>query len=167
LDGYDELLKLLPIPGKEALDSDMCSRLLWKKLPEDQINAVINGNKYCDIEPAFLGFVSTYLLLSFLIPKHFTVIDLGCAYAPQCFYFSDHKQYIGVDLSVENRFHTDNSIMYIMSISDFIEDYIELFDLDTTFAICNYVPDWRNDNMELVRENFRNVFVFYPAIERR
>ena len=160
----DELLSLLPSPGKEVLDHDMCSLSLWKKLPKDQIDMVMSGN--IDIEPQFLGFVSTYLLLSFLIPKHFTVIDLGCAYAPQCFYFSDHKQYVGVDLSVENRFHTDNTTMYTMSISNFIKDYIELFDLDTTFAICNYVPEWRDDNMKLIRENFKNVFVFYPASER-
>jgi len=57
----------------------------------------------CDIEPEFLGFITTYYYLSYLIPKHFTIIDFGCAYAPQAYYFINHKKYIGVDCIISNK----------------------------------------------------------------
>ena len=59
---------------------------LLKIIPKEQIDKVFN-QKLCDIDEEFLGFLNQYKALSSLIPKHFTVIDLGCAYNPQCFYF--------------------------------------------------------------------------------
>ena len=29
-------------------------------------------------DPSFLGFINTYYYLSKLIPKHWTVVDIGC-----------------------------------------------------------------------------------------
>ena len=134
---------------------------LFYKLPKDQIENVFN-QKECDIYPYFLGFTNIYENLSLIIPKHFTVIDLGCAYNPQCFYFLEHKKYVAIDISNCEKFKSDNCIIMHKTIEDFIKEDLSKYDLDETFAICSYVPQWGGDNRELVRKSFKNVFVYYP-----
>ena len=128
-------------------------------LPKDQIKSVFSQDM-CDIEPDFLGFTDIYENLSKIIPKHFTIIDLGCGYNPQCFYFKEHKKYISVDIGKLIRFKSDNCEIYVMTIKEFIDKYLWDFDLDETFAICSYVPSCE---VKLVRENFKNVFTYYPS----
>lgn len=136
---------------------------VWHLMPADQIDRVF-GQEMCDIAPEFLGFTNFYLALATLIPKHWTVIDLGCAYAPQSIIFRDHKSYVGVDASVGERFHAPNTTHHTMTIADFIAAHGASFDQDRTFAICSYVPPWYGaDNSKLAREAFRNVFAYYPA----
>lgn len=132
-------------------------------LPKDQLDRVFN-QEMCDIDGTFLGFTDVYLALAQIIPTHWTVIDLGCAYAPQAFIFKDHKAYVGVDASDGERFSAPNTTHYQMTIAEFIEQHIGSLNLDQTFAICSYVPPWyRADNLRLARENFKNVFTYYPA----
>ncbi|MCK5613707.1 hypothetical protein KAR91_68215 [Candidatus Pacearchaeota archaeon] len=128
-------------------------------IPNQELTRVLDQD-HCDIEPEFLGFVYIYKNLSEIIPKHFTVVDLGCAYAPQAYYFTEHKKYIGIDIFEGERFETENSEHYVMDIKKFCK-WREL-DENETFAICNYVPPWHADNMALTREYFKNVFTFYP-----
>lgn len=136
---------------------------VWHLMPEDQIDRVFRQDM-CDIAPEFLGFTNVYLALAGLIPRHWTIVDLGCAYAPQAHIFRDHKAYIGVDVSAGERFSAPNTTHYQMTIADFIEAHGASFDQDRTFAICSYVPSWyRSDNLRLAREHFRNVFTYYPA----
>ena len=142
---------------------ELATKELLELIPKQELDEVLK-QPICDIEPCFLGFVDTYKALSDLIPKHFTVIDLGCGFNPQSFFFKDHLKYIAVD-SFQNtkRFMTDNCTFYEMDISDFIEKHISDFYLDETFAIMNYVPLWgRNNHNELVRKHFKNLFVYYP-----
>src|ERR1035437_8781883 len=86
-------------------------------IPEEQFKHVMSG-LMVDIGCEFLGFVDIYKNLSAIIPKHFTVIDLGCAFAPQAFFFKDHRKYVGVDdtLSADERFHADNTEHHNMTI---------------------------------------------------
>jgi hypothetical protein len=155
--------------------SDMAefnSDALLAIIPDDQKSRVFNA-KICDINREFLGFLGIYERLSQIIPKHWTIVDLGCAYAPQAFLFRDHAKYVGVDLPWKNlefypeakieRFQAPNTVIYEMSIAKFIEQHIGNFSLDTTFAICSYVPPWGGDNMKCAREAFKNVFTYYPA----
>lgn len=65
---------------------------IWHMMPQDQIDRVF-GYHECDITPEFLGFTEVYLHLSCIIPTHWTVVDLGCAYAPQAFLFGDYILY--------------------------------------------------------------------------
>jgi len=138
-----------------------------KLIPQDQINRVLN-QEYCDIDMEFMGFLDIYESLSKIIPKHFTVIDLGCAYNAQCFYFADHARLVSVDLPLPTeqgkmeRFTTSNCTIYETTIARFIESHLQEFDQDETFAICSYVPDWYGNNMELVRHSFKNAFTYYP-----
>ncbi len=112
---------------------------LLQLIPKDQIDTVL-GQEWCDIDLSFLGFVTTYKYLSMLIPKNFTVINLGCAYNPQCYYFKDHKRYIAVDASKCLKFKAENCDIFEMTIHQFIESYKTQFDINETFVICNYVP---------------------------
>ena len=130
---------------------------LFHLLPKDQKELVF-GQAMCDIDGEFLGFMEVYESLSKLIPKHFTVIDLGCAYNPQCFYFTEHKKYIAVDSDPCVKFKSDNCEIYQKDIDKFIEEDLSQFNLSETFAICSYVPC----DSKLLRETFKNLFVYYP-----
>lgn len=134
-------------------------------IPPDQLDRVF-GQEMCDIDATFLGFTSIYFALAGIIPKHWTVVDLGCAYSPQAFIFKDHKAYIGVDLYAKERFKAPNTVHYTMPISRFLAEIGGSFDLRTTFAICSYVPPWHDDNVDLARQHFKNVFTYYPASDR-
>ena len=142
---------------------EKCSLDLFGKLPAGQVEKVFKSEH--EIQPDFLGFVYIYKNLSEIIPKHFTIIDLGCAYNPQCFFFTGHKKYIAVDVSDCAKFKSDNCIIYEMTIGEFIKNNLCSLnlDFDETFAICSYVPFWYKDNSDIVRSAFKNLFVFYPS----
>lgn len=134
---------------------------LFKLFPAEQIEAVFSQPEV-DIDSSFLGFVDVYRNLSRIIPEHFTVIDLGCAYNPQCFFFAGHKEYVAVDVEQKVRFMSPNCTFYQKTISAFISEDLKRFDLSETFAICSYVPPWYGHDSKVVRETFRNLFVYYP-----
>ena len=141
-------------------DEDI-SRALFLRLPEKQVNAVFNSEVCCDIEPSFMGFVVIYKALSEIIPKHFTVVDLGCAFAPQSYYFERHTAYVGVDTGAGPRFHANNTTHYCGTIQNYIANDLD----DITgpkFAICSYVPNWYGLNKEVIKSAFDNLFMFYP-----
>lgn len=130
--------------------------VLQKEYPE-QCERVFNSHR-CDIDPTFLGFVYTYYHLSKLIPKYFMVVDLGCAFSPQGYYFTDHKKYIGVDVGESSsRFSFGNTEHIVSTINDYLENYAS--DPLDAFAICNYVP---LRNYKTIGHTFPNLYVFYP-----
>lgn len=135
---------------------------IYHILPQDQLDRVF-GQRRVDIDPTFLGFTKVYMALASIIPKHWTIVDLGCSYAAQSILFKDHQSYIGVDMGEGERFTTENTTHHVMPIWEFIEEHADSLDMETTFAICSYVPPWRNDNMLLARTAFKNVFTYYPA----
>lgn len=128
------------------------------------LEAVLNQPQ-CDIDGEFLGFVDIYEHLAEIIPLAYTVIDLGCAYAPQAYYFRGHKKYIGVDIARKDEprvvFMTDNMEYHDNGIEEFLENYEHV---DKEFAICSYVPNSISNNMTLAKEHFQNVFTYYPCI---
>jgi hypothetical protein len=140
---------------------------LFDMIPADQMERV-TSSYLCDIDPSFLGFVGVYERLAQIIPLDWTVIDMGCAYAPQAFFFERHREYIGVDIltPLENRFYANNSRHFFMSIKDFINKHIAAIELKSSFAICSYVPPWGGDNRKMVRDAFQNVFTFYPHLPK-
>lgn len=140
----------------------MTKHPILQLIPDDQIQKVF-GQDYCDIDYEFLGFLDIYEALSKIIPKHFTVIDLGCAYNAQCFYFTEHKKYIAVDISDCEKFCASNTEIHVKSIEDFIKSDISDLNLDAVFAICSYVPNWGGDNRQMVRNTFPNVYTYFPC----
>ena len=114
---------------------------------------------------------ATYYYLSRMIPKEWTVIDVGASYGAQSYLFKDHARYIAVepfrssdDWHFED-FKADGTERYQMTAGKFVKEVLPTLKLDLgkTFAICNYVPEWFGENpMELVRQTFHNCYVYYP-----
>lgn len=136
--------------------------IIYDLIPKYELDRILRQYE-CELDEEFLGFTEIYLHLSKIIPKHFTVIDFGCYLSAQAYCFTEHKQYIGVDVCILDRFQPENAAQYMCSIQDFIGEQLDGLELDTVFAICSYVPD--DEAQEMVRETFKNVFVFYPANE--
>lgn len=137
---------------------------LLSVIPKEEIERL--DGKLGELNPEFMGFVDTYYHLSQIIPKEYTVIDFGAAHNAQSYFFTGHKKYIAVNpISIyeeENgMFCPPNCEIYRMTTGQFIRtvDYPK----DNVFAICNYVPNWHNeDSIMLVHEYFRNCYTFYP-----
>lgn len=114
----------------------------------------------------FAGLVDTYYHLSQIIPKDFTVIDFGAGWNAQSYFFTEHVKYIAVNppsdiIEDSGMFCAPNCDIYRMTTGQFIRSYKPKN--EKVFAICNYVPNWYCENsMKLVRENFSNVYTFYP-----
>ena len=144
----------------------MVSKLddIFEYLPIEEADRLFKKNYRMggNIDYTHMGFTHVYKSLLNIVPKHFTIIDLGCCYAPQCYYFKDYKKYIGVDVDDEERFATSNATHYSVSIQKFIKDVLPELNLNLkqTFAICSYVPD--DEATELARKTFPNILVYYP-----
>ncbi len=129
--------------GLQKYDSAMLERIL--------------GQESGDIDGTFLGFVDTYYHLSKIIPLDWTIIDFGCASAPQAYYFRKHKKYIGVNPGNSERFTFENTEHQRQTIKEYLGNG-GITD-EKIFCICNYVP---SAEVGLVKKGFKNVFVFYP-----
>lgn len=140
---------------------NICKNKLLSQINPKEIKQVLHDSNV-DIDMEFIGFVEQYYHLSKIIPKHFTVIDLGCASGFQSYYFKDFKNYIGIDVSNSIRVKPpSNAIYYIRDIKSFIKENVKNMDLNTCFAICNFIPDKKA--VKYARKVFTNIFVFYPA----
>lgn len=133
---------------------------LFSRISLTQISEVL-GQERCELDNEFLGFTEIYERLAEIIPKHFTVVDLGCYCAAQAYFFEDHAFYYGVDVFEGKRFRTPNTVHFTKSIQHFIAENLIDLDPDETFAICSYVPD--REAQRMVREAFPNLFVYYPS----
>jgi len=147
------------------IPSDLFLQIEKDKEYEPIMRKIFKEDKWisAQLDPSFLGFTDTYKALSQIIPKDWTILDLGCAYAFQAYYFKDHARYIGVDSSDCMKFRTPNSSSYVVDILDFInrgDDLPCILPLNT-FAICNYVPLSPKD-AETVRKAFPFIFYYYP-----
>lgn len=136
---------------------------LLNLIPEDQKNHVCSYDK-CEIDHEYIGFIDKYYYLSQIIPKEYVVIDFGCGYNAQSFYFQQHKRYISVDVDPCFKFKSPNCDIYQMSIQKFISNRRNQINFEDkeVFALCSYVPD--DNAQELVKNTFRDCFVFYPTI---
>lgn len=126
----------------------------------DQLHRVF-ASDYCDIDTDFLGFVTTYRYLSELVPLHHTIIDIGCAYAPQGFYFRKHARYIGVDgfTPINDRFTFSNTEHILSTSQKFFANIDKLS--KTTFVIANYMSSSEHI-VDEIKLKSHNCFVYYP-----
>lgn len=137
---------------------------LYKMIPQSVLDKLWDDNYLVDLDYTFLGFEEVYRGVTQFVPKDKVIIDLGCAYGTQSYYFVAYKQYIGVDLRVLSPVKTDNSTYYIgITIQDFINKIFTTLNLDKedVFAICSYVPDV--EARELVAQTFPYHLVYYPS----
>ena len=160
----------------ETMD-DACE--LYRLIPKEKIEHIFKTSKTvgAECDYSFLGFEEVYKAITLFVPKSKIIIDFGCGYAFQSWYFRDYKKYIGVDIAVTEKdvLKTENSEFYYMSIKEFIRKYVktdcygfcdirlpgmESINAENVFAICSYVPDV--EARELVRETFPYCLVYYP-----
>lgn len=140
---------------------------LYRQIPKEQIARVFQTSETAgsELDPEFLGFEKIYKAVTLFVPQDRVIIDCGCGYAFQAWYFRKYRRYIGVDrLSTENDvFRTDNSEFYHMSIQDFIRKEFPKtgYATDEVFAICSHVPD--REAQKLVREAFPHCLAYYPT----
>ena len=153
--------------GKQL--SNACE--LYQLIPKDKLSRIFETSKTvgAECDYTFLGFEEVYKAVTLFVPKSNVIIDLGCAYAFQAWYFRDYRKYIGVDKGCSDALITikelglGNAEFYNMNICEFIREIfpITLIDPNESFAICSYVPD------KIVREMVRYVFphclVYYPT----
>lgn len=156
---------------------------LYTMIPREKIEKIFMESKTAsaELDYTFLGFEEVYKAVTLFVPKNKIILDLGCGYAFQAWYFKDYRKYIGVNVStacecVLNILETGNSDFYHMTIQDFIRQYVreeregfceirlpgmEPQSIENVFAICSYVP---GENVrKLVRETFPYCLVYYPV----
>lgn len=139
---------------------------LFQIIPKDKIDHVFETSRTvsAELDYTFLGFEDIYKAVTLFVPKSRVIIDLGCGYAFQSWYFRDYKKYIGVDIFTkkEDVLETDNSEFYFMSIQKFINEIFPIFGYrkEDVFAVCSYVLDEEANKM--IREFFPHCLVYYP-----
>jgi len=136
-------------------------------IPPDEMKRVMESDSSAEIDPSHLTCLD-YRVVAKLIPLHWTVIDFGCSYNAQSYYFKKHQRLISVDLPYHNemgwhfeRFSPPWSEIYVMSINEWMDAHLNTLDLDETFAICGWVPS--PIQVERVRAEFKNVLTIYPS----
>lgn len=134
---------------------------LWAALqsehPEYLAALEADEHAFAEIGPEFLGFVTVYKHLAAIIPVTRTVYDFGCSYAPQAWYFRNHKAYVGVNPALGARLHLPNTRYFDMT----AEEYVATQDCGGNgFAIVNYVPDPKA--AAAVKATFKDMFTYYP-----
>lgn len=119
-----------------------------------------------------------YQSIAQAIPKHYKIVDLGCASQMQQYFFKDHAAYIGVDDDDDSyRFGSDGSkhmqtvwdfnsdcelsrnTTYYGDIQSFIDEYPEWTHNNDVFAVCKHVPD--PEARSMVREYFPNCLMLF------
>ena len=145
-----------------------CLKLLWSMIPKEEAQRVFNCG-YCDLGGDFLGFIDTYYHISRLLDDRYTIIDFGCAFAPQSYFFRNFKKYIGIDAMCDTFFRQNevggNCEYYPHTdISQWLADTYPhlLLNRRECFAIMNYVPDMSERRLNDVKKVFPNMYSFYP-----
>ena len=148
---------------------ELCNLLKNNIIPKEEFSRVFRDSysASAEIDPSFLCFENEYEYVLKNTTTEDTIIDLGCAYNPQCWYFKDYKRYIAVDLPMfdDVRFDSGNVEFYIMSIQQFIKEELPKLglDLNRVVAVCNAVPD--EEARKMVIETFPRHLVAYPGME--
>lgn len=138
----------------------------WVRVMQSDSSAEIHAN-------SLMCGSATYYYLSRMIPKHWTVVDIGASYGAQSYLFQSHSKYIAVEPFKNNNdgwhfenFKANGTERYEMTAGEFIKEMLPKLklDLNKTFAIANYTPNWFGENpIELVRSHFRNIWTFYTC----
>ena len=135
---------------------------IWEYIPIQEVNNKLSQDM-CELDISFGGFEDNYFVISEKVPNDYAIIDFGCNMAPQSYLYKNHVAYIGVDTIKLDRFSTDNTIHYTMTIQEFFKKEFDKYKDKSIYAICNYVPD--NEARELVFNNCENCLVYYPGLE--
>ena len=144
---------------------------LYQLIPKDKLDRIFETSQTvaAECDYTFLGFEEVYKAVTLFVPKSKVIIDLGCAYAFQAWYFREYRKYIGVDNDCKdvritlNELGINNANYFSCSIQKFIEIVFPAlpYTLNEVFAVCSYVPD--REVREMVRKFFPHCLVYYPT----
>lgn len=147
---------------------------LLKLIPSEEQRRVFSW-RYSEYNPVptkewgFLGFIEKYKHLSQMIPKHWTIIDIGAYGNCQSYYFTEHKKYIAVEPSCFDgrgipMFQPANCEIFRATGQQFVAHILPRLGLNLkeTFVIMNFVPS--DDCCEVIRKTFPNLFIYYPSM---
>lgn len=147
---------------------EVCNLIKNEIIPKEELDRVFRDSESAsaEMDASFLCFEDEYEYVLTNTKPNDIIIDLGCAYNPQCWYFKDYDRYIAVDLPIfdDVRFDSGNVEFYIMSIQKFIKEELPKLNLnlDKVVAICNAVPD--EEARKMVLDTFPRHFVAYPGM---
>lgn len=142
-------------------------------IPEEELKLKLNYGM-SELEYDFLGFEHVYLPIAEMVPKGFTIVDLGCYQAAQSYAFKNHARYFGVghydrlvshDFIPPLRFLPENAIHYVMSAEEFMEKYLDTFDLDETYFVMSYVPEFHDKADWLLSQVKHGTFVYCDNVK--
>ena len=147
---------------------DVMTTTLLKKIgkayPKELKRVWARIEDHGDVDPTFVGFIDKYRHLYNIIPRNRVIVEIGCAYAFQDYYFRNHRFYVGIDPTPkEDRFQTPNSIHHELLVQSSAYLMGLNYGVNCTeplFAICSYCPD--NRAAKAMKEAFRDCFSFYP-----
>lgn len=146
---------------------------LWDMIPEEELKLKLSYGM-SELEFDFLGFEHVYLPIAEMVPKNFTIVDLGCYQAAQAYAFENHARYFGVDyydrlisrsFIPPLRFLPNNASHYVMSIEEFMEKYLNTFDLDETYFIMSYVSESHDKSDWLLSQVKHGTFAYCDTIK--
>lgn len=140
---------------------------LAKLIPAEELNQKLSYG-CSELELDFLCFDECYRAVSELLTHDFTVVDLGCYQAAQCYYFTDFAKYIGVDCYDQRymwdhipplRFSTPNT----RHVAETIQRYLgeEVWNNDNTYFIMSAVPN--KECKYLMQRYADNYLWWYPG----
>lgn len=122
----------------------------------------------CEADADFFAFLENYKDLSEVLPKNFTIIDIGSCMSLQADYYKGFKRYIGVEpwVPLEFRLRQSNAEYYKQTAQLFVAETLPQLiaaglDLNKTFAVCSAVPD--KTAKALVAKTFKYFRVAYPG----
>lgn len=136
-----------------------------QKIPKNELDRVFSESETAseDMDFTFLCFEDIYIKVKQFCSEETIILDFGCAYAAQSYWFLDCKKYIGIDLPFYNnvKFRTNNSEIYLMSGQDFIKNELPKLNInqENIVAVCSYVPD--EELQKMVSGTFKYNYVQY------
>lgn len=74
---------------------ELCDLLARNLIPKNELDRVFkeSDTASAEMDCTFLCFEDAYLEVLRNTNKHDVIIDLGCSYDAQCFYFKDYDRY--------------------------------------------------------------------------
>lgn len=131
----------------EAFPYEEETAALLKGMSKANLDRVFRYEE-CEIEHDFVGFLHSYKDLADILPKDFTIIDIGACQALQSEYFKDFANYIAVEPCVPEHAMAKqlNMDSFQMTGEQFIADVLPRLqeaglDINKTFCVSSYVPD--------------------------
>lgn len=152
------------------MKNEICNLIAKGLIPKEEVERVFRDSytASAEMDMSFLCFEDQYEEVLANTTPDTIIIDIGCSYDAQCFYFTNYDRYIAVDLPAREpfddvRFDNGNVEFYAMTGQQFIKEVLPTLNLDlnNVVAICNYVPSGELNKM--VRDTFPNHYVYYTG----